>query len=399
MTPGAPRFSPATTTGFSLVEVLVGMAIALIGIVIMFQVMENAESRKRTTAAGGDAQISGSIAMYNLERDIRLAGYGFGSSASLGCTVNAYDTARGSAAAGKFTFLLLPLQIVDGAGGASDQIISFYGNSPSAPVNQSFDCSTSSTKRVASTSSRGGIERSDLLLVTNGATCAMVEVTQNTQPSPAGLCNTTGTSADDQRSLWHAIGAYTNPQNDSITARYNDPDGFTTASGQLHNLGNLAVPRRNIWQITNGRILTVTDDLHFVDALDQTVNPAVVGTDGQNDQAEISEGIVNLQAQYGLDTTLPRDYVVDTWQSTAPADWTQLVAVRVALLARSQQYEKTNVTAVAPTWLGGGFTMTNLDGTSGAAAPANPVDDWRRYRYRVYQATIPLRNMIWGTAP
>ena len=368
-----PRQPATATAGFSLVEVLVGMAIALIGIVIMFQMMENAETRKRTTAAGGDAQIAGSIAMYNLERDIRFAGYGFGNAASMGCTVNAYDTSRGTPA---FTFPMVPVQIVDGAAGASDQLVVLYGNSGLVPISQGFDQSTVSSKRMASTSSRGGVLRGDIVFMTDGTvgsggTCGLVEITDNTNA--------------DQRTINHATGTYTDSQNATATARFNDPAGFSTASGQIFNLGDRTLPRRNIWQIIGGRFLTVTDDLHSTAA------------------AEVGEGIINLQAQYGLDTTVVRDYLVNTWQSTAPADWTRVIAIRVALLARSQQYEKTDVTATAPAWAGGNFTMIDLPSTAtpNPTADTNPgnVNDWRRYRYRVYQLTIPLRNMIWGTAP
>lgn len=376
MKPVAPNLRPVNAAGFSLVEVLVGMMIALIGIVMMFQMLENAENRKRTTAAGGDAQIAGSIAMYNLERDIRLAGYGFGNSASMGCTVNAYDacTLASPASMGcngtprspqAFTFPLVPILIVDGAAGAPDQIVSLYGNSASAPINQAFDSSSVSSKRASSTSSRGGLLRGDVVFVTNGATCGMVEISDNT--------NT------DQRTVNHAAGGYTDSQGAAATARFNDPAGFSTGSGLLNNLGQRAQPRRNVWQITSRRFLTVADDLHSVAS------------------AEIGEGIINLQAQYGLDTTPVRDYLVDTWQSTAPADWTRVIAIRVALLARSQQYEKVNVTTTAPAWAGGSFTMTNLNGT--ADTSPNDPNDWRHYRYRVYETTIPLRNMIWGTAP
>jgi len=29
--------------------------------------------------------------------------------------------------------------------------------------------------------------------------------------------------------------------------------------------------------------------------------------------------------------------------------------------------------------------------------PADPANNWRNYRYRVYENVIPLRNMLWGT--
>lgn len=349
---------PARAFGFSLIELMVGVAIALIGIVIMFQVMENAESRKRTTAAGSDAQIAGSIAMHNLERDVRLGGNGFGSSTALGCIINAYDTVRG----GAFTFPMVPIQIVDGAAGAPDQIIVLYGNAATAATAFNFDQSTATSKKMASTSTRAGLRRGDLAFIT-GTSCGMVEITDNTNV--------------DQLTINHASGGYTNALNVAATARFNAPGGFTIPSGQLFSLGENTRPRRNIWQIANGRMLTVTDDLHLTAAM------------------EVGEGIIDLQAEYGLDTD--GDFQADTWQAADPASWTQVIAIRVALLARSQQYEKARVTTTAPTWAAGAFVMTNLDGT----ADSNPDDpnDWRHYRYRVYQTTIPLRNMIWGTTP
>lgn len=358
MTAAFHDHGPARASGFSLIELLVGITIALIGIVIMFQVMENSENRKRTTAAGSDAQIAGSIAMHNLERDVRLGGNGFGSSTAVGCTVNAYDTVRGSA----FTFPMVPVQIIDGAAGAPDQIIVLYGNAATAATAYNFNESTATSKKMASTSSRGGLRRGDIVFVT-GTSCGLIEITDNTHI--------------DQLTINHAAGAYTNALNEAATARFNAPGGFTIPSGQLFSLGENTLPRRNIWQIANGRTLTVTDDLHFTGAM------------------EVGEGIVNLQAEYGLDTD--GDFQADTWQAADPAPWTQAIAIRVALLARSQQYEKASVTTTPPTWAAGAFVMTNLDGS----ADSNPDDpnDWRHYRYRVYQTTIPLRNMIWGTTP
>ena len=47
---------------------------------------------KRITVGGNDAQISGTIALYNLERVIREAGYGINSMNLLGCTLNYVTT-------------------------------------------------------------------------------------------------------------------------------------------------------------------------------------------------------------------------------------------------------------------------------------------------------------------
>jgi type IV pilus assembly protein PilW len=131
----------------------------------------------------------------------------------------------------------------------------------------------------------------------------------------------------------------------------------------------------------------------------QTEIPYVAAQDPDSDgvsDAEVSTGIVQLKAMYGKDTT--NDRSVDTWNTTAPAsaaEWMQVRAVKIALLSRSGLFEKTAVTPGAPVWTHPGtggavaFTMANLaDGT-----------DWRNYRYRVYQTTVPLRNMIWSNDP
>ena len=85
-------------------------------------------------------------------------------------------------------------------------------------------------------------------------------------------------------------------------------------------------------------------------------------------------------------------------------------ALRVALLARSSQWDRT-FCGTNPQWTSGNsgalvrtnFVMTNVDGSADtfggcAETPPSP-NNWRRYRYSVYETVIPLRNMIWGTAP
>src|SRR5512138_140979 len=61
--------------------------------------------------------------------------------------------------------------------------------------------------------------------------------------------------------------------------------------------------------------------------------------------------VVNLQAFYGKDTD--NDRVVDTYDAvtpTTPAGWAQVLTVRIAVVTRSTQYEKDEVTASEPLW-------------------------------------------------
>ncbi len=97
-----------------------------------------------------------------------------------------------------------------------------------------------------------------------------------------------------------------------------------------------------------------------------------------------------MQAQYGRDTD--GDGAVDVWDEIAPAApnaWATIAAVRLGLVARSALPERPDpatgactTTEVAPTWVAGAFDLS-----------ADP--NWRCYRYRVFETTVSLRNMIW----
>ena len=77
---------PRRTAGMSLVELMVAMVIGLIGIVIITHLYLVNENYKRSTTGSGEAQVNGAIALFTLERDVRMSGYGFAHSGALGCT-------------------------------------------------------------------------------------------------------------------------------------------------------------------------------------------------------------------------------------------------------------------------------------------------------------------------
>ena len=126
---------------------------------------------------------------------------------------------------------------------------------------------------------------------------------------------------------------------------------------------------------------------------------------------QVADGVVSLKAQYGVD--INNDCRIDNaeWTTAAPADWTQLLAVRVARAGPQPpvraQRRSASPAASAPVTpatsdLGSAarrstFLMTNVDGTPDAFGAGHPdPNNWRYYRYRVYERVIPLRNMIWG---
>lgn len=376
--------------GFSLVEILVGVAIGVVGMLVIFKTIATWDTHSRSTTAGSDAQSAGALAMFNLERDVKQAGLGFmgigpavaAPPNSLGCAVTGIDTLTGR----NLAFNMVPVEIVLNAG-QPDTINVLYGNSPFFVSEERFTASTAATKTLER---RNGFKTGDLAIAAVGPNCNLLQVTDDTNA--------------DGRTIAHADAVvfpnfYAVPAG-TLTARYN-----SAALPVLGGLGNIyslgPAPRRAAWAV-NAAAGNLTSTELFSGA------PAFV----------VGEGVVNMKALYGLDTDADRR--VDAWTNVTPitpAAWAQVLSVRVAMLVRSRQFERTAdqsasgvpmaVTPNVPNWSGDAlgvantaFVMTNADGTPDAFGPNDPNPlNWRFYRYRVYEKEIPLRNVIWGMTP
>ncbi|MBS0554296.1 MAG: prepilin-type N-terminal cleavage/methylation domain-containing protein, partial [Proteobacteria bacterium] len=87
--------------GFTLVELLVGLTVGLITLLVLTQLLQSFEGQKRTSTGGNDAQTNGAFALYMLDREIRMSGYGVFGPESMLCKrgINMYydDPAGGGA--------------------------------------------------------------------------------------------------------------------------------------------------------------------------------------------------------------------------------------------------------------------------------------------------------------
>jgi type IV pilus assembly protein PilW len=345
---------PKRARGFSLVEIMVAMLIGLIGTIIIFQVFAVSEAQKRTTTGVSDAQQNGLLALFTIEREARSAGYGLNYEPILGCLVRGYDA---NVPARDFTFTLSAVQITNGAAGAPDSLTFVYGNS-----NLTFQPARLTSANVLGgtmnkVDNRYGYLKNDLIVTAEvGKECALRQISN--LPGVAGSL--------DQ--IEHAGLRYN--KNGGLQVIYSVWDNTALAGGRLYTLGQ--APAVMVYSLANNQLqvqnlLTSSAPVPVVDA------------------------IVQLQAEYGKDTDA--DGAVDAWNTTAPtnsAEWASVIAVRIAVVARSQTPEKPNpatfacdTTVTPPTWKGG--TAITL------AADAN----WQCYRYRTFETIVPIRNQIW----
>ncbi len=436
--------SVVRTGGFSLVEVLVAMAIGMIASILILQIYSASEQRKRTTTGGADAQTNGMVALYLIERDLRQAGYGLSPNledfvdasgtaplttpppptATLGrgilaqcANVLAYNSGRAPAgfSYSNSTFAPVAINPKDAAGlsifpagdNGSDVILVNYGGSRGVVGSGADIVDFGSTVQPGgmlsdfqATSSRAGLNQGDLFIAVPpaGATsCHIGEITALPASGTATQCPTTIAGTPDLIS--HNNVSYENYYHGclSVPATRNDPAGVSATYGvgsKLYSLGPVGSFVSRVYAIrhcaTAGCSLAACD-LTASDCSDaaNVSNTAV--------WRPIAAGIVGLRAEYGKDPD--GSTRIETWDAAQPtgASWAHVLAVRIAVVARSGQYEKTDlktgdVTRAAPVW------EADAAGTSATSVGVSAVDtaNWSHYRYKVAQSVVPLRNMLWG---
>lgn len=349
--------------GFSLIEVMVAVAIGLIGILIITQAYLVSDNFNRATLGEGGAQTNGLIALYTIERDTRMSGYGIASSGALGCgdIYWYYDPNYSANITGGSplpTITLAPALITVGAtASVPDQITVMFGTDAERMMPTSISAFNAKSSEVTVNGTQG-FSDGDLVLLVGAGGCTLGKITQ-VQPGPQKLQLNPGISAPYNPPAWGSF-----------------PSTYTAGDSML-NLGN---PIVRTYQINNSK-------LRVIDALLQA---------GGGAPLDIVEGIVDMRAQYGKDTT--GSGTVTVWNNTKPAnstEWQRVLALRVGVLARIGNYEKPTLgaadcdaTTAVPSWSGGNFSRISV-----AAASAD-----RCYRYRVFETTIPLRNVIWRAA-
>jgi type IV pilus assembly protein PilW len=324
----------------------------MLAAVIIIQVMSVFEAQRRTTTGTADAQTNGGIALYNIARELQMSGYPLiaVTDSALECTT-VTGTVNGTAATpGRLSPVSITNDVV-GAGvnaSPSDTITIRYGTAPMGGVpTQLISVAAGLVVPVASNL---GCQVNDISLITNGPICAMstvTAVTGNTVP------NMSVTLAD-----------------------------ATGASSSKTNLACMGAWNEITYAVNNGN-------------LERNGVPSVAG-------------IVNLQVQYGISAAANSNQVtawVDasggTWAAPTVANRNRIKSVRIAVVARNAKMETDVVTtACSSTTAASPTGLCAWEGNAGSPAPTVDLSagdpNWARYRYRVFETIIPLRNMIWS---
>jgi type IV pilus assembly protein PilW len=372
---------------------MVGLVIGMIAMIVMMQVFAVFEGQKRTNTGGNDAQTNGAIALYMVERDTRMAGWGLSAANFGNCNVTySYCDGRagcGGGAAGPIAGLSFASLIITDGGPNPDSITVQYFSNPNLGSFQ-YPGSTMLSNTMPQSSSEldvatvKGCAANSIVLVSQGGNCTLMGITlvkgavlkiqHNTDTSLGGSFNPPNTNGWPGYSQGASVACMAPPSNGPIFQRTFSID---TTARQL---------RRS----------------------DNTVTPVITN------EAVMPE-IFDLQAQYGI-ANAGGSQVVNAWVDATGGTWAnptqvnrnRIKAVRIALVARSSQYQKpdpgtTCATTSAPVTTPAMVAAWVAWPTSPLPSPSTPPfstanypADWQCYRYKVFETVVPLRNVLWG---
>jgi type IV pilus assembly protein PilW len=345
--------------GLGLTDLLVGLAIGLLATLTILKVAVLFETRRKSTTGIADAQVNASYALATISRDLRMAGHGLGPSEALGCTIR--HTLGNKVLS---DWALQPVAIIDGVNGAPDTLLVFSsGKAQSLTAARLITPYTVGTDALMVNSTLGMSNSDLLLLYENGNTqCPLITVTDI------------------------PVGSY-QVRHEAIIA------GLVTANA--YSAGTAVI---NLGKVHYQRYLVNTSN----ELLLERYNASSDSWQG----SQLASEVINLQAQFGYDArATPTGAPQVTRWSASPidanangiagdvGDLRRILAVRIAVVSRSSYRSDQGCSSLAPTWWAANEATGAMEDTP---IVVNTIEDWACYRYRVVQAEVPLRNLIWS---
>jgi len=384
----APR--RAQQRGLTLIELLVAMTIGLVVTLAVTSAVIFGETTKRTTTSTNDMNQSGSYAASVVDRAVRSAGSGFAQSWDLGvfgCKPQAkykntailprttafpapFEKFLGGSS-GAANLRIFPVLIGKGqsSDGKSDVVMIMSGNAAAGDVPRPI-ISGGSSAEILRLDNTVQVKKKDIALISQvGTTDCLIE-------------QVASTFADS-------------PGNELVTMA---GDYYTAGTGTT--LASLAATGGAYYTaLGNGEAQNVQFQLFGVDTNQRLLSYDLLRSNGEDKPQALADNVVELHALYGIADKATGKFT--SWVAPDATDYTAtamtakpetaklVTAIRVGLVLRSATLEKDDVSLQIP----GMFADA---GTGNAIAAVNLAvgSDARRYRYRVVELTIPLRNVL-----
>jgi type IV pilus assembly protein PilW len=387
--------------GFSLIELMVALVIGMVLTLAVFALLAAWEGRKRITTGLNDLEQAGNLALYQLDTWVRSAGSGFAGAAAVdnsiyGCLLHA--TGAGGQTLPNPEALPAPFASVNPDGD---------GNFPLLPV----------MILPGATEPGENDEPSDALLIMGGSAAQSgVALAMAAPPTGASLTlgNTLGFQAGDLLLLAdNRLGP--NCMLTQVDKDFSSDDGKATSvklGGSFHSATIGAASIASSFDPDSAVVLpmgapgTHSPQFLLVGVGDHNTlfSYDLLQTAGASAALQArADGIFELHALYGVDDDGDGD--VDGWASAASGDYgvealmdgsasakqriLRIKALRVGLILRTTLPEKEADDTSTPETL-----VLFSDLAEGLQVRRSLGEDARRFRYRVMEATLPLRNNL-----
>ncbi len=379
------KVKSAAVGGFTLIEVMIGLALSLIALIVVLQVFSVSNSRKSVIVGGAEAQQIASVASFQMGRVFRIGGSGFINARSvLGCPIAASKSGQILPATAAFaapfdavsvTIRVIPVLVYPGTGAnGSDVLVTVSGSSEAAAAEYDTN-GLPGTASVALINSNG-IRANDFLLATN----PVDPVTSDPVACNVVQVNSTFAAYD-----------YTAAPAARLATAQVVPIGTASVYNTTSALAAFPLSTRmlNLGQNPSFHMYGVDDKNRLLqkDLLQLTGSASAV----------MAENIIDFRVLYGVDTD--DDGALDDWvapsgtwsaatlsagTAAAARQIKQILAIRTALVVRSTEAAadaepKTTYVMFAD--------IATLKQTVSIASSQ------QKRRHQVFESIVPLRNL------
>ncbi len=410
---------------------MIGLLIGLIGIVVIMETFAVSEGYRRTTTSGADAQTNGAIAMYLMQRELRVAGYNMQPFLVAGCTsVIVWNETLGKSQLLRWVPVDINPTGYPAGDPNTDVVLIAYGTADSYvggvqawQVPKVRGAPVVRTDPFSIAKNIDGFRAGDLAVSVMPASptpsCVMHEITST--PGANGNC---GQTLADANTVVHDYKTYRSfyngcqnvLANHDSAAGINDPIGaavpvVTYPRGLMFNFG--PSPAAKIYAIRNQNLTVCsspdkdcTDPANYDVIVNGIVSMhAILGGDYAGTPINATSGIMN-------------DGTVDQWSRNAikdSGDARRTMAVALELTARSSLREKSSTGNPDPAacdatanpnlpdngqkveWYASYVpkAVGSLGGAQIDISKTAPDPQWKCYRYKLFTGVVTLRNMFW----
>lgn len=388
--PGWRDHRPAR--GFSLIELLIALAIGLLALMFAMRIVVDSERNKSTSAGGSDAMQNGVLALFAINRDISQAGFALNDPMLVGCNLVLTDSGGyqiPQVARGGVMIRPLAPALIESNGSAPDRVHLFSGSSISGTASLRLTSDYTVGDSLSIDRVPYGFARGDVIVVapeTIGSDCSLAQIANDPTALPPP-------PATQTISIAAGAGMRFNSGNLGAT--------FKASQGRVFNLGPAPTLSFHSWSVQDNLLRLSATDLNNGDAAPTTV----------------IDNVVSLKAQYGFDTRVGEDFkpeegtLIARWSPTmidadgdgiggSPGDYQRVVALRIGLVVRSAAMEKPAANGSCSATPSAPQLFASAEPAGVAAVPvtvdlASTDTNWQCYRYRVFDTIVPLRNVGW----